>query len=256
MKSFCSTLFFIVIFQHFAYSQTDSIHYEVVYRVTQVNKKTPTDTVTQNILSIISSNYMVEKHQEIFHSDTSFFLNSRKNNAVKNPSIILKDAVNTLGSDRQLLYDLKRSTLMYFRNMGSRFYTERDIPEYEFTVTDQNRNFNGYTCYKAIGASSNKQYQWEIWFCKELPTPMGLLGIKNLQGLIFEANEITTNTTYRLVSFNRGSTLFKEITLPTFATKITKEMMAVYETEFSKNPKDFIQSHLPPGVSIRIKSQN
>jgi len=82
---------------------------------------------------------------------------------------------------------------------------------------------NGFHCQKATHTNVNGVLDWEVWFCPDILVRAGVLDLKNLPGLLVEAQFISINKHYSLASQTTGIAIPDTVFWPNeFNVPVTK----------------------------------
>lgn len=96
----------------------------------------------------------------------------------------LKDDINYnkfyyFNQKEQILYEQ-----FYFDNKEILMRTTQD--NYQWTITDETKVIQGFTCYKAILKFKDRKPEFIVWFTPEIPFGAGPMAFVGLPGLILE----------------------------------------------------------------------
>lgn len=85
-------------------------------------------------------------------------------------------------------FDFKSRNLFtqkYFKNKEILMRTNQD--NYQWTITDETKDIQGFTCYKAILKFRDRKPEFIVWFTPEIPFGAGPMEFVGLPGLVLEA---------------------------------------------------------------------
>ena len=84
----------------------------------------------------------------------------------------------------------------------------RDANFVKWNLTNETKERQGYTCYKAtyiyIQKWNNREFEWPVvaWYCPEIPIPLGPVRYSGLPGLILELHEKERGYVVERIDFN------------------------------------------------------
>ena len=144
---------------------------------------------------------------------------------------------NYIKKSRIIQYNYFTSQKSYWLyNSVYRFFIgyEFDLPEIQWTVTDEKRVIGNISCQKATAWVKGRLY--DAWFASSLPFSTGPWKLHGLPGLILEAYDQKKQVQFRFVSIENieGQNLVVE--LPSKTMKTTREKFDALMETIKKNP--------------------
>lgn len=248
---------FSILLSNTLFGQSDSVLFEIHYKITQSGLTTKDLPTIRNSMVLISKNHSLEKDLDRFKADTSYAMkyaekffkaNPNPNGEISDVQNFLSETMNNYGLDRQIFFDYEKKKYLYFRKMFQAYSYEVTLPKYKWKLVDSTQIIAGYECKKALGTSSSG-YELSVWYCDAYHTTYNILGIGNLPGLIVKAVELKSNTTFEITHSQIGSKLFKSL-MPKKSILTTKAEMTKLEQEFAKDRNQFFKDHPVQGVTI------
>lgn len=237
-------LILILFFSNVANAQLkDSVKYEVIYKVAKLGSDTAKSLIEQKIL-IISPIYSLEKNYDMLkfvYTDRIKYYESidYEKRFGKNPLNQVKESALTTYPEKQLLYDLTKKNLMFFRMPGTYMYYERSMEKFEWKISDEQIQVAGYMCQKAYGTTA-KGEKWEVWFTKELPYSIGLGGMSGLTGLILKGSGGASQLSFEATEVYKGSRFFSYLERSgNNFRKVSKEELEAAREKLNKNIEEF-----------------
>ncbi len=83
---------------------------------------------------------------------------------------------------------------------GRNFLNNFEADWQKWNLLPDTKQINGLHCQKATQTDGNGVVDWEVWFCPDIPMRAGVQWLKNLPGLVVEAEMIPLQKHYSLVS--------------------------------------------------------
>jgi GLPGLI family protein len=90
---------------------------------------------------------------------------------------------------------------------------EFDINYFQWEILPETKNISGLNCQRAK-LSIRQQPQWDLWFCADIPSDVGISSIVGLPGLIVEADHIPVKTKYILQNYELNANINDNIFWP------------------------------------------
>ncbi|WP_370402838.1 GLPGLI family protein [Tenacibaculum dicentrarchi] len=161
------------------------------------------------------------------------------------PSLALEESrwgkLALAGSGNNKFYNAKNERLSEENIFGEDFLISNE--QLNWQLKNETKKIGDYLCYKAI-AIEKKMYRGKIkeypviaWYCPEISSSFGPIGVAGLPGLILEVNK--GNTKYMATKINLNPKKNIKITKLTKGKKITRkklgEMISEAMGNFKKN---------------------
>lgn len=117
----------------------------------------------------------------------------------------------------------------------NRLYSEDDIPQIDWEISDSTKNVLGYDCNLATGELYGRK--WNAWFTSEIPVANGPWKLSGLPGLILEAE--TADGLYYFIA-----TGLQQTTQPIGPVYLADKYEKVSRKELLKSKRRFIDNPL------------
>ncbi|MBE7696801.1 GLPGLI family protein [Tenacibaculum finnmarkense] len=161
------------------------------------------------------------------------------------PSLALEESrwgkLALAGSGNNKFYNAKNERLSEENIFGEDFLV--NIEQLNWQLKNETKKIGDYLCYKAIAIEKKmyrggmKEYPVIAWYCPEISSFFGPIGVAGLPGLILEVNK--GNIKYRATKINLNPKKNIKITKLTKGKKITRkklgEMISEAMGNFKKN---------------------
>ncbi|SOU85656.1 GLPGLI family protein [Tenacibaculum dicentrarchi] len=161
------------------------------------------------------------------------------------PSLALEESrwgkLALAGSGNNKFYNAKNERLSEENIFGEDFLISNE--QLNWQLKNETKKIGDYLCYKAIAIEKKmyrgkmKEYPVIAWYCPEISSSFGPIGVAGLPGLILEVNK--GNTKYMATKINLNPKKNIKITKLTKGKKITRkklgEMISEAMGNFKKN---------------------
>ncbi|CAL2075570.1 conserved hypothetical protein [Tenacibaculum dicentrarchi] len=161
------------------------------------------------------------------------------------PSLALEESrwgkLALAGSGNNKFYNAKNERLSEENIFGEDFLISNE--QLNWQLKNETKKIGDYLCYKAIAIEKKmyrgkmKEYPVMAWYCPEISSSFGPIGVAGLPGLILEVNK--GNIKYRATKINLNPKKNIKITKLTKGKKITRkklgEMISEAMGNFKKN---------------------
>lgn len=190
-----------------------------IFAFSQVKNGIVTYGVVKNKTEKFSDNEFLNKLEneasEIAHLLTAT-LSFNKEEAF----FLLNDVVLPEDKDMRLYEGLLDIQNKVYENRGKKIFrrylsnsrigdvVKTDTLQYAWTITNETKEINGYTCYKAItlrygdGGVMDAKYGITAWFTPKIPVPYGPNGYGKLPGLILELQTYMSTIFIKTIDLN------------------------------------------------------
>lgn len=165
----------------------------ITYKVYPVHKEENKDAEVADFMK--KTNVELEKleFELLFNALESLFV-PKESLEVDNNDYFKDMALAVAGSSNKAWYTNSESLIMQYDFMNERFLVEKKKNSIEWQLSKESKKIGDYLCYKAtctlnnIGSKGLGQKKVEVWYAKDIPVPLGPVGLVGLPGLILEAN--------------------------------------------------------------------
>lgn len=141
----------------------------------------------------------------------------------------LKDLALVLSKGKGIYYLTNNQLIKQIDAFGDTFLIkDSPLKPSDWNLSNESKKIKGFICYKAtsnIKINDENSYHFEAWYCPEIQTHFGPIGISNLPGLIFELKmQNVSEVTYSLESIKFNNDLFdKKIIKPKKGNVVSKK---------------------------------
>ncbi len=130
---------------------------------------------------------------------------------------------------------------------GDWFLYEEDIPQQEWTLSEETKEILGYTCRRADCVFRGRE--WTAWYCDEIPVADGPWKFGGLPGFIMEASDKANH--YSFVCTGINSQASRAITMPKAQyNKTTRGKYYATKHKYDRDPIGYMQT--VSGVQMQI----
>lgn len=137
--------------------------------------------------------------------EASFFLNDIVLPANKDLGLY-----TTLLDIQNKIYENRENKIFrkYVSNSRIGDVVKKDTLQYDWAITNETKEINGYTCYKATtlrygdGGVMDAKYAINAWFTPKIPVPYGPNGYGKLPGLILELQTYMSTVFVKTIDLN------------------------------------------------------
>lgn len=135
-------------------------------------------------------------------------------------------ALALAGASNRIWYTNFEKLTMQYNFMNKLFLVEKNKNSTEWQLSNETKKIGDYLCYKAkctlpnIGSKGLVEKNVEVWYAKDIPIPLGPVGLVGLPGLILEANFFKVSYFASNVKIKKGKHI--NIIIPEKGERITE----------------------------------
>lgn len=147
------------------------------------------------------NDFLIKTNEDLAKLEFELFFNAQESLFVVKEALEIDDnsyfrnmALAIAGASNRIWYtDLNKLTMQY-NFMNKLFLVEKAKDEIQWHLSKETKKIGDYLCYKAtctlinIGSKGLGEKKVEVWYTKDIPIPLGPVGLIGLPGLILEAN--------------------------------------------------------------------
>ncbi|MFN4284905.1 MAG: GLPGLI family protein [Lacibacter sp.] len=128
---------------------------------------------------------------------------------------------------------------------GQQFIYNEAKPNFNWVITDEEKNIGGFNCRMAVGSFRGRQYH--AWFTFDIPISAGPWKLMGLPGLVLDAVDTTGQVKFELVRIE-NKVKSTPLALSKSAKRVTRKQWEDMMDAFRKNPNAFIMANSNAGA--------
>ncbi len=217
-------------------AQSDTSILSVTYEFGILTDTTiPGNFYKENMLLLIG------QKESLFKSYDKYLLDSIFNEKLSKAQGIgdIKITPQRPTATTQRIQEYSETNFLYGEALFSSFYYwEEAKPVFNWQIEKDTITLSGLLCQKAV--TRHKGRNWEVWFCPDMPFPVGPWKFYGLPGLILQANDSRNQVYFKFngfISISKNS-----IQLPIRAIKTEQKEFVKIKNAALENPEAFINN--------------
>ncbi len=226
-------IFLLLIFYNQGVSCQENNSIEVVYKiiVEDFSENEIANMKNEKIKNIVLEKMNNTKNKEFL------LIGNYKNAYFKKINTLRSDLISRdsdYSGNEEYYYDIESKKIFVLTELGGKKHlVYYPFDYYNWVITNETKNIDGYICYKALGVQKiddfrgKREYELEAWFCPSLPYNYGPSIYYGLPGLVFEAFTHKGKIKYVIKSL-KFSNNNQEILKPKYEEISNKEFTEIF----------------------------